>query len=368
MNFRKNVAMLAMTLCAMTATAQTETGAASADDARTFVPHWTLQVQGGVGHTRGEASFGDLISPAIAVNAGYRFTPVVGIRFGGSGFQARGGWVSPSNIYVYKYAQGNVDVTFDMSALFCKYNPQRVFNVYTFLGAGINAAFDNDEALTLARQGYDLRYAWVGHRFSPAGRLGLGADFRVARRVSINIEANANVLSDHFNSKKAGNADWQFNFLAGLSFRLGKLEKKAAPAAVVVEEPVAVAPVPQPEPEPAPVVVETIEEKPAAFSREVFFLINSSKVRQSEQGKIAELVEFLNANPEAKVVLTGHADAATGTPAINSRLANERAKAVAVALSVKGIKANRITVVNKGDTEQPHDTPAECRVTICVAE
>ena len=61
-------------------------------------------------------------------------------------------------------------------------------------------------------------------------------------RLSINIEGNANVLSDKFNSKKAGNADWQFNALIGLNIKFGKGYTETKPVyyeaePVVVEQP-----------------------------------------------------------------------------------------------------------------------------------
>ena len=37
-----------------------------------FKPHWFMQVQAGAAHTVGEADFTDLISPAAAVNVGYK--------------------------------------------------------------------------------------------------------------------------------------------------------------------------------------------------------------------------------------------------------------------------------------------------------
>lgn len=40
-----------------------------------FKPHWSMQVQAGAAHTVGEADFTDLISPAAAVNVGYKFAP-----------------------------------------------------------------------------------------------------------------------------------------------------------------------------------------------------------------------------------------------------------------------------------------------------
>ena len=55
-----------------------------------FRPHWYMQVQGGIGHTIGEGKFSDLVSPAAALSAGYRFTPVWGLRGGFSGWQGKG--------------------------------------------------------------------------------------------------------------------------------------------------------------------------------------------------------------------------------------------------------------------------------------
>ena len=84
-----------------------------------FKPHWSMQVQAGAAHTVGEADFTDLISPAAAVNVGYKFAPAFGARLGVSGWQAKAGWVTPSQTYQYKYLQGNLDLMADLSTLFC---------------------------------------------------------------------------------------------------------------------------------------------------------------------------------------------------------------------------------------------------------
>ena len=80
-----------------------------------FKPHWSMQVQAGAAHTVGEADFTDLISPAAAVNVGYKFAPAFGARLGVSGWQAKAGWVTPSQTYQYKYLQGNLDIMADLS-------------------------------------------------------------------------------------------------------------------------------------------------------------------------------------------------------------------------------------------------------------
>lgn len=363
--------MLAAALLAAPSMAQTSATSEDVEGQKEkyeFVPHWTLGVQGGAAYTLGEADFSDLISPAVAAYGGYQFTPVVGLRVGASAWQAKGGWAAPHNIYKYNYVQGNVDVLFDLSALVCKYNPKRVFNLYAFVGGGVNYGFNNDEAVDLAAQGYDLRYLWSDHRFSPAGRAGLGVNLRLSDHVAFNIEGNANILSDHFNSKKAGNPDWQFNLMAGFTFRFGKTYKKVepvlppAPAPASKPEPQP-APKPEPKPEPKPQPVKKVE----PMTQNIFFLIDQAKIRTSEQAKIDQLVAYMKQNAKTKVTLTGYADAATGSKAYNSRLSRLRAEAVSKALQQAGISADRITVDYKGDTVQPFDKVAENRVTICVA-
>ena len=331
----------------------------------TFKPHWFIQAQIGAAHTVGEAQFTDLISPAAALNVGYKFAPAFGARVGVSGWQAKGGWVNPQQNYKYKYLQGNVDIMADLSTLFCGFNPRRVFNGYIFAGAGLNRGFDNDEANALDTRTYELEYLWQEGKILPKGRFGLGCDLRLNDRLSINIEGNANVLSDKFNSKKAGNCDWQLNALVGVSIKLGKSYTKTAPVyyepePVVVEQPKPAPVVEQPQPK-KEVVVEPMKQN-------IFFAINSAKILDDQQVKIVSLVEYMKKHPAVKVNVTGYADVNTGNAKINSKLSEKRANNVAEALKAKGIAANRITIDYKGDTVQPYNTPEENRVSICIAE
>lgn len=340
-----------------------------------FNPHWYMQIQAGASHTIGEASFGKLVSPAAALSAGYRFTPVWGLRFGVSGWQSKGAWTYPENIYSYNYLQGNVEVTLDLANLFGRFNPTRTVNPYLFVGAGLNGAFNNDEANEVNNMGYKLEYIWSDSKLFVAGRAGLGVDFRLSDCVSLGVEVNSNILSDKYNSKKAGNVDWQFNALAGLTFRFGKSYKKAPGKAVAAPvapaqpvQPQEPAKEPEPEVEKTPTPAEPVEAKqPAELREDIFFRINSSEIRTSEQAKISALVGFLKEHPEAKVSVTGYADAATGTAAINLRISKQRAESVAAALKKAGIAADRILVEAKGDTEQPFATAEQNRVSICIA-
>ena len=330
-----------------------------------FKPHWFMQVQAGAAHTVGEADFTDLISPAAAVNVGYKFAPAFGARLGVSGWQAKAGWVTPSQTYQYKYLQGNLDIMADLSTLFCGFNPKRVFNAYIFGGAGLNHAFDNDEANALDTRSHELEYLWQDKQNLIAGRMGLGCDLRLNDRLAINIEGNANALSDKFNSKKAGNCDWQFNVLVGLNIKLGKSYKKTAPVYYepepIVEQPKPQPVVKQPEPESVAVVVEPMKQN-------IFFALNSALLQKDQQSKIDAMVAYMEKYPASKVAITGYADKETGNPRINMTLSEKRAKIVADALKAKGIAADRIVTDFKGDTVQPFRVPEENRVSVCIAE
>lgn len=346
--------------------------ALSKDEGKTvFSPHWVLSAQGGGAYTLGETNFGDLVSPSLAIALGYKFTPLFSVRAAVSGWQAKGGWVNPDITYTYKYLQGSVDAMLDLGNLCCGYNPKRFFNAYLFLGAGLNGAFDNDEAVNLNASGYKLQRLWTGKKLYIAGRIGLGTNLRLNDHVAINLEVNTNMLSDKFNSKKGVNADWQFNGLVGLSFTLGKSYRKttiisnepeeSVSTLLVVEQPEKVAVEGQPE-----LKKETTISEP--MKQDIFFALNSARIQNDQESKIVALVEYLKKYPVTKVNVTGYADVNTGNARINSKLSEARAKNVAEALKSKGIAADRIIVDFKGDTVQPYSTPKENRVSICITE
>lgn len=343
-----------------------------------FKKHAFLDLQGGAQYTLGEAKFGDLISPNVQIGLGYQFSPVFGMRLQANGWQSKGGWNGflPAGekeaftaFYKYKYVAPGLDFMFNLSNLFCGWNPNRVFNVTAFIGGGANIAWDNGEANEIGStlsslEKYNLEYLWDGTKVRPFGRAGLDLEFKVSKSVSIMLEGNANITTDKYNSKNADNPDWYFNALAGLRINLGKSHTKTEPVKEVpaprpVEEYV------KPEPKPTPVEEKKVEE----IRRDVFFVINSNKIRESEDAKIKEVVDYLNQYPEAKVVVTGYADAGTGNDRINDAISAKRAAAVVKALKEKyGIEESRITEDSKGARVQPFSENDKNRVSIMVAK
>lgn len=353
-----------------------------------FNPHFYVQLQGGGQYTLGEISFGKLLSPNIQIAGGYQFTPIVGSRLAINGAWSKGG--SEINGVTYKwgwnYIAPSIDATFNLSNFFCGYNPYRKINIGVFAGLGLDYAFSNGEAKdannAIINDVYGpeyedasmpLEYLWSGSKIRPFVQAGVTADYYISDAISVGLELNANTLNDRYNSKKAKNWDWYFNALVGVKVNLGTTHStRTIPAPEpeiryvdrVVEkvvEKVVETPTPAPVPTPAPAKVEPLRHN-------IYFAINSSKISTKESVKVKEIAEYLNKYLEAKVELSGYADAGTGNNTINDRLAAQRAAAVVKALKEQGIAANRISSDSKGSRVQPFDINDNNRVVICIAE
>jgi len=358
-----------------------------------FNPHWYVQLQGGAQYTLGEISFGKLISPNAQIGIGYNFNKVVGARLSVNAWQSKAGQdVTVDNAtttykWKWNYVAPMVDATFNLTNLFCEYNPNRVVEFGVFGGLGANIAWGNDEAGTVQGQIKDTKLAhptatlkdypatatpledyWTGTKVRLAARVGANVDFRVSDRVKIGAELSATTLSDKYNSKKAGNPDWYFNGLVGVKIALGKTHTtKTIPAPKpveriierIVEKPVVQEPVKQ---------TLTEEKAQEEFRRDIFFPIGNSNIAKSQTTKIAEIVDYMKQNPDAKITLTGYADKGTGSDAINTKIAAQRAQTVYNTLVNKGIAKNRIKKDSKGSSVQPFEENDQNRVTICVAE
>lgn len=373
--------ILAAALLMLSSTAMAQATYEAADGTKyEFQKHMFLNLEGGAQYTLGEAKFKDLISPNVQLGLGYQFSPVFGARLQANAWQSKGGWVASvlPEQYKWKYVAPGIDLMFNLSNLFCGWNPNRVFNLTAFIGGGANIAFDNDEVNDIAARikneslsHYNLEYLWDGTKVSPFGRAGLEAAFRLSDAVALTLEGNANILGDKYNSKnhsgKKLKADWYFNALVGLKINLGKTYNKLLPPPPPAPEP-APEPVvePAPAPEPAPVVEEV---KIEPLRRDIFFVINKTIIRDTEEQKVKDVADYLAKYPNAKVQVTGYADAGTGNDKINDRLAAGRADAVVKALKEKyGVAESRISYDSKGSRVQPFAENDLNRVTICIAE
>ena len=350
-----------------------------------FNPHWFVQAQGGAQYTLGEVSFGDLISPNVQVSGGYNFSKLFGVRLSVNAWQSKAGSIRNEQEYQWKwnYINPNADAILNLSNLIGGYKADRLFNVSAFLGLGVNVAWNNAQAASVNDQMMNntlsgqtsnyaergLVYLWDGTNAFFSARAGLMGDFRITDNWSVGLEVNANILTDSYNSKKAGNADWHFNALVGVKYAFGKTHTTRE-----------VPPCCEPEIRYVEKIVEKVVEKPVTVDavkvlkveplrRDIFFALNSTKVTEVEMQKLKEVADYLKTNTNAKVSIVGHADKGTGNAAINKRISEKRAQKVAdVLVQNFGISANRIDFNALGDTEQPFTENSMNRVCICIAK
>lgn len=86
------------------------------------------------------------------------------------------------------------------------------------------------------------------------------------------------------------------------------------------------------------------------------FDTSSSAIRPDDQQTISQLAQALQAHPNARIRITGYADA-RGAAGTNAKLGEQRAQAVVAALSQAGVDHSRLEV-NSGGEQNPRDTNA----------
>ena len=345
-----------------------------------FEPNWYIQVQAGARYTTGETDFGKLISPTVQAAVGYNFNKALGARLGVNFWQSKGGYdiAAAGSVPAYKtdYKFTSIapalDLTLNLANLINGIPTKWEYGLFAGVGLNIRSAA-NDDVKAIANY---LSTAYVDKNvYAPmpdnymesgvflTGRAGAFVNYKITDQFAIGLEVNGNLLSDKFNYKKAGNPDSYFNAMLGIKYAFGPTYSTRF--------------IPDPEPEIKYVekIVEKIVEAPCPepavepLRRDIFFLINKYNIRETEEQKVRDVVDYLRANQGAKVQVTGYADAGTGNDKINDRLAAQRADAVVKMLTDKyGIPADRISYDSKGARVQPFADNDSNRVTICIAE
>ena len=371
MKMKKAILSSLLLLGALSVSAQEQKGTTE----YVFEPHWYIQGQIGGRYTTGETDFGKLISPTVQVAVGYNFNKAWGARLGVNFWQSKGGYDAKIYQTDYKFTAiaPALDFTLNLANLINGIPTKWSYGVFAGVGLNIRSEASDDvkgikrdiEALAQTTE-----YSWtpmpdnfIESGVFVTGRAGAFVDYKVTDNLAIGLEFNANMLSDKFNYKKAGNPDSYFNLLAGIKYNFGpSYSTRFIPA-------------PEPEIRYVDKIVEKVVEVPAPAAvneplrRDIFFEINKTIIRDSEAYKVKDIADYMTQHPASKVMVTGYADAGTGNDRINDRLAAGRAKVVVDALKNQyGIAESRISYDSKGSRVQPFADNDSNRVTICIAE
>ncbi len=305
------------------------------------------------------------------IGLGYTFTPVIGVR--GIYAHLQHHWpdiryTNPDGSYRdVSFAADNLaaDLMVNLSNWWAGYNPNRKIDFSVFGGVGI--AYREKDALQSTK-------------ISPIVRLGGQVDYKLSRKLDLNLSMQNNFVRDDYNGYVAHTPYELYTAItAGFTYHFRSKAGKARLADVVpviepkevVAEPVKVAPAPERVAEPivkkeaapvapkAEVVAEPVVKAAPVVSTDlpvnVFFPTNKATIDNDTQRQaIARAAEYLKANPKATVTLCGYADKTTGTEAFNMNLSAKRAQNVTKLLvNEYGISRNRIKANWYGDTVQP---------------
>lgn len=312
-----------------------------------------------------------------------RFTVTPNVQFGKWASPYWGGRVKVSggrmhtfandanDMYSFSHVLAEANLMFNATNYLMKYNENRVYSFIPYVGVGFAYAWDHEIGGSRSRSA-----AFTG---------GIINNFRLSKRISLAIEFSGVMVKDGWDNRGPG--DWTYGgYATGSASLICKLGKTDFQEAVLMDQALVdglndqinrlrqenAKLAQRPEfcekcPEVTTKTVEVI--KNTGVNGIVIFRIGSANVDKNQETSIFNTAKYLQDNPNAKVKVVGYADKKTGTPSINDRLSEKRAKNVANALINKyNISSNRVTVEWKGDTVQPYAENAWNRVAIMISE
>ena len=319
---------------------------------------------------------GDRTSWGGAIALGKWFTPGIGLRTKLQLWNAK--QVGPENpTSKFKYWTLNEQVMLNLSNLLCGYNPTRVWNVIPFFGGGISRnCDDNFYAMQLS--------------------VGLQSSWRLCKYANIYVEAGWNRLEEDFdgafgNTLKDShvNRGWEDkdnNLYAevGLTFNLGKSTWEKTPDVDAIKAlaqsqiDALNAQLNDANAENARLKNMLANQKPVETPKavkefittpvSVFFNINRTNIAsQKDLVNVQALAKYAKEN-NCKLSVTGYADSATGTPAINQKLSEGRAATVTEELVKMGVGRDKITSVGKGGVDELSPISFNRRATVQITD
>ena len=316
-------------------------------------------------------------NPGVSLALGKWFTPGIGLRTklqGIWGKRVDADWNDKTNEgNGNKYWILNEHVMFNLSNMLCGYNENRVWNVIPFAGGGI--------ARTMTYNMYAMDLS-----------VGLQSSWKVSKHLNIYLEGGWNRIEsdiDGGDTKTNDRRGWDShdnNFYAelGLTFNLGKANWKKTPDVDAInalhqseldalnaklndanaENERLKNMLANQKPVETPAAVKEFVTTPVS----VFFNINKTNIAsQQDLVNVQAIAKYAKDNG-AKLLVNGYADSATGTPAINQKLSEGRAQAVANELVKMGVDKENITTKANGGVDELSPISFNRRATVQVAE
>ena len=309
-------------------------------------------------------------NPGASIAIGKWFTPGIALRT-----KLQGIWgktVTDADNYGNhnSFWTLNEHVMFNLSNLIYGYNPNRVWNLIPFAGAGISR--------TMTHNLYAMQLS-----------VGVQSSWKLNKHLNIYLEGGWNRLEGDVDGidKSNGQRGWDshdnmFYAELGLNFNLGKATWNKVPDVDAIKAlsqsqiDALQKQLDDANAENARLKNMLANQKNAGQSVKeyvttpvsVFFNINKAKIAsQKDLVNVRALANYAKDN-NSKLLVTGYADSATGTPAINQRLSEGRANTVAEELVKMGVSRDNISTAAKGGVDDLSPVSFNRRATVQVTE
>ena len=311
-------------------------------------------------------------NPGAAIAIGKWFTPGLGLRTKLQGIWGKSVTDANNAGNCNKYWVLNEHILFNVSNMLCGYNPSRVWNFIPFVGGGVG------RSMTHNLYAMDLS-------------AGILNEFRVSRHVAINLELGWNRFENDIDGVLGTNGrrgwdshDNNFYGEVGLTFNLGKATWNKVPDVDAIKA-LSQAQIDALNAQLNDANAENARlkellanqkpvEQPAAVKEfvttpiSVFFNLNKTNIAsQKDLVNVQALAKYAK-QKNSKVLVNGYADSATGKPAHNQWLSEERAKTVANELVKLGISRDNITTKGNGGVDELSPISFNRRATVEVTE
>lgn len=356
-----------------------------------FWNNWFISLGAG-----GQVYFGDhdkqidlkkRIAPALDVAVGKWFTPGIGIRFMYSGLKSKGatqdvistpahstgenvpGKDGPGEHLRYsKYKMGNLhaDVMFNVLNLFGGYNENRKWDLSPYAGLGWARVYDSPSAKEVS------------------ANIGVLTSWHFCKSLALNLDVRGMFVNDRFDGEDGGRSgEGNLSATLGLSYKFkqrgwnrsktvyrydyGDLEGMRQKLNDMSAENERL----------KQAIADGDRQRAQTHARKiasanlVTFKINKSSLSNEARVNLGMMAEIIKSgDPDAVYVVTGYADAGTGSKKGNERLSKERAESVYNCLVKEfGVSEKQLRIDYKGGVDNMfYNDPRLSRAVITKAE
>lgn len=234
----------------------------------------------------------------------------------------------------FEIMDAQVDFIYDFNSLFT--NRQTPFDTYLYAGLGYAHAFKSQGASA---------------NTSLAFKAGFNVSFNVTKNFYIKGAVEGAICDEGldgivggFDGQKNRTVEGYVQTFVGLGFKFGdkKTKKYTYTSVDNIERTY------------KKTVNEVYEDYNAPFV--VRFFIDQYNIEQDQELNIAKVCKYLQAHPNARLLMTGHADPETANPKYNQALTERRCNSVLKYIDKNyGISHDRIEVKPMGDTQRNFD-------------